>query len=155
MDREAVFSANKAAMLEVMESVRIARGASSVEVRVHYEGGGDEGGVTDIDIYSHHGKDGITTLNIDEMPRVNMTTQAEVWRDGEWAHEAPQTKATEFDVAATDLAYSALELTGLAGYHNGSGGYGDLILRVSEKPPTVELVHTDYITTETTSEHVL
>lgn len=154
--QKTLFEQNKAAALGAMEDARKRLGAQRMTVVVSYDGGGDEGGVTGVEVgASGPNHDHLDVRSIEPLT-VPFATFESIWRDGAYHHGDPTIADRDFDSAVSDLAEDAIIMMGHGGYQNNEGGNGEFVLCVSEgSEPEVNLTHRDVIEAYNTTEHTL
>jgi hypothetical protein len=106
------------------------------EVRVEFQGGGDDGQV-----------DGVYMLDNNEA-YIDVPDDMIAWTTLAYGDQEAESKPTKLIDALEDLCSRALDNTGLDWYNNG-GGQGNLTINFKENPPSIRLnVGINHTTTE-------
>lgn len=124
---------NKTTIIATM----IAAGIKSATV--NYAGGGDSGGVEEVNCQWEEGRQ----VDMGSI-LVTYAFRAAKWNGAKKEMEYTDTKSERaIEAALESIAYDAIEEAGHGGWENGEGGYGQLIINAAEG--TMKLEHSDYI----------
>lgn len=136
-----------AGIREVMRAAMLGRGVA--ECVVMYEGGGDEGGVCDVNFWMH---DGSNSNELMASVMVEFEKVESVYVEGVWVSEPKLVKKLIED-AADDLWTLAINHFVPTGWELGDGGRGEL--KLTAATGEIELEHADRIVQEEVSNYSL
>ena len=96
------------------------------EVRVEFQGGGDDGQVDGVYMTDNNGAE------------IELPDDMIAWTTLTYGGQEAESKPTKLVDALEDLCSRALDNTGLDWYNNG-GGQGQLVIDFRESPPSIKL----------------
>lgn len=127
---------HRAALLGTLKLLNVDR------VNIEFSGSGDSGSIQSVEVRDGYGN----KINLSGH-KLDWVTTSSTYKDGKWVETStPETK--ELSAILKQVAYAAIETTGLDWY-NDDGGQGEFSIDLTTSPPTIDLeIGINYTRTE-------
>lgn len=115
---------------------------SAASVVVEFSGSGDSGSIQSVAVLDYNGAEVDLTGH-----KLDWVTTSSTYKDGKWV-ETSTPEVKELGAVIEQVAYAAIESTGLDWYNN-EGGQGEFTIDFATSPPTIDLeIGINYTRTE-------
>ena len=127
---------HRVALLGTLKLLNVAR------VVIEFSGSGDSGSIQSVEVRDGYGN----KIDLSDH-KLDWVTTRSTYKDGKWV-ETSTPEVKELGTVIEQVAYAAIESTGLDWYNN-EGGQGEFTIDLTTSPPTIDLeIGINYARTE-------